>query len=81
VIVFRSFRWTAPLLLATQLPALATSCTDVAEQRHSEPATRYTQRELQASQRYGGAYAGGTAMGDTDRDAAFARWVLDRTPS
>ena len=31
-------------------------------------------------QRYGGTHVGGTATGDTDRGAAFARWVLEQDP-
>jgi hypothetical protein len=37
-------------------------------------------RELTVPQRYGGAHAGGTATGDTDAGAAFARWVLEQDP-
>ncbi len=29
---------------------------------------------------YGGSYQGGTATGDTEAGAAFARWVLDQDP-
>jgi hypothetical protein len=31
-------------------------------------------------QKYGGAYQGGTATGDTEAGAAFARWVLEQDP-
>jgi hypothetical protein len=34
--------------------------------------------ELNGPQTYGGRYAGGTATGDTDAGAAFARWVVDQ---
>ena len=73
-----------PLLvaLALGLAALLTSCSDAREERarNAEPAGRYTQRELQVPQRYGGTHAGGTAPGDTDRGASFARWVLEQDP-
>jgi len=36
--------------------------------------------ELTGPQTYGGHYAGGTATGDTDEGAAFARWVMDQDP-
>ena len=36
--------------------------------------------ELTGPQTYGGRYAGGTATGDTDAGAAFARWVVDQDP-
>ncbi len=70
------------LVLAVSLAALALGCSDAREQRqqNAAPARRYTERELQAPQRYGGTHAGGTATGDTDRGAAFARWVLEQDP-
>jgi len=37
-------------------------------------------RDLQRAQQYGGAYQGGTASGDTQQGATFARWVLDQDP-
>jgi len=36
--------------------------------------------ELTGPQTYGGRYVGGTATGDTDEGAAFARWVVDQDP-
>src|SRR5215213_8460979 len=39
-----------------------------------------TVNELTGPQTYGGRYAGGTATGDTDAGAAFARWVMDQDP-
>lgn len=36
--------------------------------------------DVGSSQTYGGSYAGGTATGDTDAGATFARWVLDQDP-
>jgi hypothetical protein len=39
-----------------------------------------TVTELTGPQTYGGRYAGGTATGDTDDGAAFARWVMDQDP-
>lgn len=36
--------------------------------------------ELNGPQTYGGRYAGGTATGDTEAGAAFARWVVDQDP-
>jgi hypothetical protein len=36
--------------------------------------------ELNAPQTHGGRYAGGTATGDTEAGASFARWVLDQDP-
>ena len=39
-----------------------------------------TVNELTGPQTYGGRYAGGTATGDTDAGAAFARWVVDQDP-
>lgn len=37
--------------------------------------------ELRQPQQYGGGYSGGTATGDTEEGAAFARWVLDQDPT
>ena len=39
-----------------------------------------TVNELTGPQTYGGRHAGGTATGDTDAGAAFARWVVDQDP-
>jgi hypothetical protein len=39
-----------------------------------------TVNELQGPQTYGGRHAGGTATGDTEAGAAFARWVVDQDP-
>jgi hypothetical protein len=39
-----------------------------------------TVNELQGPQTYGGRYAGGTATGDTEAGAAFARWVMEQDP-
>jgi hypothetical protein len=36
--------------------------------------------ELTSPGQYGGAYAGGTATGDTQAGAAFAQWVLEQDP-
>ena len=68
--------------LALCLAALLTSCSDARQERerNAVPASRYTQRELQAPQRYGGTHAGGMATGDSDHGAAFARWVLEQDP-
>ncbi len=70
------------ILLTLCLTLLLTSCSDARQerQRNAEPATRYTGRELQAPQRYGGTHAGGMATGDSNRGAAFARWVLEQDP-
>jgi hypothetical protein len=65
--------------LALGVTLLLGGCAD-AQARETEPARGYTPRELQAPQRHGGAHAGGTASGDTDRGAAFARWVLEQDP-
>ena len=69
-------------VLALCLAALLNSCADARQERarNAEPATRYTERELQVPQRYGGSHAGGTATGDSNRGAAFARWVLEQDP-
>ena len=69
-------------ILGLFLAALLAGCADAQEarQRNAEPARRYTTRELHAPQRYGGAYAGGMASGDTRDGAAFARWVLEQDP-
>ena len=37
-------------------------------------------RDLTTPQQYGGSYVGGTATGDTEKGAAFARWVLEQDP-
>ena len=37
--------------------------------------------DLLGPQTYGGRYAGGTATGDTDEGAAFARWVMQQDPA
>jgi len=39
-----------------------------------------TVNELTGPQTYGGHYVGGTATGDTNEGAAFARWVVDQDP-
>ena len=39
-----------------------------------------TVQELTGPQTYGGHYAGGTATGDTEQGAAFARWVVQQDP-
>ena len=39
-----------------------------------------TVQELTGPQTYGGRYAGGTATGDTEQGAAFARWVVQQDP-
>ncbi len=33
--------------------------------------------DLTSAQPYGGQYAGGSATGDTQEGAAFARWVIE----
>ena len=79
----RGGRWSLfRFVLALCLAALLTSCADARQERarNAEPATRYTQRELQVPQRYGGTHVGGRATGDTDDGAAFARWVLEQDP-
>jgi hypothetical protein len=72
-------RFTVVALLFVAFGA-ACSETDAQRARDAAPATRYTERELQENQRYGGSMAGGTATGDTERGAAFARWVLAQDP-
>jgi hypothetical protein len=47
--------------------------------RYREPAARDASYWA-VPQRYGGAYLGGTATGDTEAGAAFARWVLEQDP-
>jgi len=37
-------------------------------------------RDAIAHQQYGGGHVGGTATGDTQAGAAFARWVLEQDP-
>jgi len=70
------------IVLLSLTALLLTGCAEAREERdqYAAPASRYTERELQASQRYGGSHAGGQATGDTDRGAAFARWVLEQDP-
>jgi hypothetical protein len=50
-----------------------------AHARYREPAAR-DPGYWSAPQSYGGAYLGGTATGDTEAGAAFARWVLEQDP-
>jgi hypothetical protein len=47
--------------------------------RYREPAARDA-AYWSAPQQYGGSYLGGTATGDTEAGAAFARWVLEQDP-
>lgn len=47
-----------------------------AQARNLPPQTQ----DLQRTQQYGGAYLGGTATGDTQQGANFARWALDQDP-
>ena len=70
------------LVLGVLLAPLVVGCADAREtrERNAAPARRYSERELHAPQRYGGAYAGGTATGDTRDGATFARWVLEQDP-
>ncbi len=77
-------RRSSPVLvvLILSVATLLAGCSDARQERarNAEPAGRYTERELQRPQRYGGSHVGGTATGDTDRGAAFARWVLEQDP-
>ena len=70
------------LVLGLLLATLIASCADAREarERNAAPARRYSERELHAPQRYGGAHSGGVATGDTRDGAAFARWVLEQDP-
>ena len=70
------------LVLGLFLAILVAGCADAREarERNAAPARRYSEHELRAPQRYGGASAGGTATGDTRDGAAFARWVLEQDP-
>ena len=62
-----------PVLVVLLLGALAlTACANTAVQ--AQP------RDITSPQQYGGSYARGTATGDTQAGAAFARWVLDQDP-
>ena len=69
-------------VLGLFLATLVVGCADAREarERNAAPARRYAEWELHAPQRYGGAYAGGVATGDTQDGAAFARWVLEQDP-
>ena len=46
----------------------------------STPARSGPRGDLAEQARYGGAHVGGTATGDTEAGAAFARWVLEQDP-
>jgi hypothetical protein len=46
----------------------------------SSPARTAPRGNLTERAQYGGAYVGGTATGDTEAGAAFARWVLEQDP-
>jgi len=72
----------AAVVFFLTVAAFLAGCSDtrVAREQSAAPAERYTQRELQLPQRYGGTHVGGMATGDTDRGAAFARWVLEQDP-
>jgi hypothetical protein len=65
----RSAPWTAVLAACCLLLFVAPAC-------GQDSAVT----DLTGPQTYGGRYAGGTATGDTDAGAAFARWVMDQDP-
>jgi hypothetical protein len=54
--------------------------TQAAAGQNSTTATVSQREQLAPPQSYGGGYRRGTATGDTEQGASFARWVLDQDP-
>lgn len=74
--------WPKLLAFVTLLLVLALSlaaCGGSSEQTRSTGQGSASSGPLSPAQ-YGGQYAGGTATGDTEKGAAFARWVLEQDP-
>lgn len=59
--------------------ALAAACGDGPPTRSAQSVNPGPSNPLPPAQ-YGGNYSGGTATGDTEAGAAFARWVLEQDP-
>jgi len=66
------------VVLACALFLLA-GCGDQSSNSGSTTGTTNLPGEI-TQQQYGGSYSGGTATGDTQSGASFARWVLDQDP-
>lgn len=71
--------WRAVLASLLILVLALAACGGGTDQTSSTGQTTAGQGPLAPAQ-YGGQYAGGTATGDTDKGAAFARWVLEQDP-
>ena len=70
----------AALLVALVLVvALAAACGDGPPTRGAQSVNPGPSSPLDPG-RYGGAYSGGNATGDTEAGAQFARWVLEQDP-
>ncbi len=70
----------AALLMALVLVvALAAACGDGPPTRGAQSPNPGPSAPLDPG-RYGGSYSGGTATGDTEAGAQFARWVLEQDP-
>src|SRR5262245_22406616 len=67
--------WPVVLAALVALPLFLSGCGASATQDAASSAG-----ELTRPQQYGGPYVGGTATGDTEAGAAFARWVLEQDP-
>jgi hypothetical protein len=65
--------WPAVLVALVALPLFLSGCGATGAQDAASG-------ELTRPQQYGGPYVGGTATGDTEAGAAFARWVLEQDP-
>jgi hypothetical protein len=59
---------------------LATACSSGGADAYSGASRGNDYSEALAPQQYGGSHVGGTATGDTEAGAAFARWVLEQDP-
>ncbi len=64
----------------TMLLVLATACSSGGANAYSGAPRGNNYSEALAPQQYGGSHVGGTASGDTQAGATFARWVLEQDP-
>ena len=76
----RDLEAAAVLLVAVGVLLLGTDCGSNQTSAYGGGPPGSAQNQAIAQQRYGGSHLGGTATGDTEAGAAFARWVLEQDP-
>jgi len=69
-----SIRSCTAVIVTFALTLVVSSC------RQQQTTDRTTSPAYYTAQQYGGAHVGGTATGDTQAGAAFARWVFEQDP-